>query len=71
MIRKDGGFCDQNLESVAILDKKLKVFHPHFFNFNSSFFQNIFHLRTEQHIDFCTQCVIMTLASGRLLLMTF
>ena len=28
-------------------------------------------LRGESHIDFCTHCIIMTLAGGRLLVMTF
>ena len=33
----------QNLQSIAILHKKFTVFTFNFFNFNSSFFQNIVH----------------------------
>ena len=43
MIRKDGSFCDQNFQFVAILHKKFKIFIFIFFSFNSSFFRNIFH----------------------------
>ena len=42
MIRKDLNFCDQILQPVHILDKTLKIFILIFFNFSSSFFQNIF-----------------------------
>ena len=42
MIRKDLNFCDQILQPVHILDKTLKIFILVFFNFSSSFFQNIF-----------------------------
>ena len=43
MIRKNLSFCDQNLQFVAILSKKLNSFIFIFLNFDSSFFQNIFH----------------------------
>ena len=37
-------FCDQILQAVSILDKKLKIFIFIFsFNFNTFLFQNIFH----------------------------
>ena len=47
IIRSDCSFCDQNLQSVAILHK-VRNFHLHFFfNSNSYFLQNnsivIFH----------------------------
>ena len=42
MITKDYSFCDQNLQSVAILDKELTIFI--FFNFNSFFFPKYFTL---------------------------
>ena len=41
MIGEDLSFCDQNLQFVAIF--LAKNFHFSFFNFNSSFFLNIFH----------------------------
>ena len=52
MIRKDRGFYDQNLQSVAILYKKLKIFIFIFFNLNSSFFQNTFHCNIPLGRDF-------------------
>ena len=43
IIRSDCSFCDQNLQSVAILHK-VRNFHLHFFfNSNSYFLQNNFH----------------------------
>ena len=42
MIRKNWNFCDQNLQFVATLLKCFKIFNFMFFNFDSSFFQNIF-----------------------------
>ena len=43
MIWKDWSSCEQNLQYVAILHKRLKIFIFIFFKFNFSFFQNIFH----------------------------
>ena len=43
MIRKNSSFYNQNLLSLAILIKKLKVFIFMVFKLNSSFFQNIYH----------------------------
>ena len=44
MIREDRSFCDQTLQSVAILCKKFEIFICIFFFFNFLlFFQNIFH----------------------------
>ena len=42
MVKKDGSFCDQNLQFAVILHKELKIFIFIFFNFDSSFFQDIF-----------------------------
>ena len=42
MITKDYSFCDQNLQSVAILDKESTIFI--FFNFNSFFIPKYFTL---------------------------
>ena len=46
--RKDYSFCDQILQVVAILDKKLKIFififFFFFFFFFQFFFRDIFHL---------------------------
>ena len=36
-------FCERNFQYVAILRKRLEIFIFIFFNFNSAFFQNIFH----------------------------
>ena len=38
MVKKDGSFCDQNLQFGVILHKELKIFIFIFFNFNSFFF---------------------------------
>ena len=43
MIRKDLNFFYKKLQSVAILDKKFKFLVLIFFNFDSFFFQSIFH----------------------------
>ena len=42
--RKDYSFCDQILQVVAILDKKLKIFIFIYFFFFQFFFRDIFHL---------------------------
>ena len=36
--KKRSNFCDQNLQTVAVLPQKLKIFIFSFFNFNYSFF---------------------------------
>ena len=45
-------FCDQNLQSVATSVKKLKIVIFIFFDFDSSFFQNIFHCNIPLGHDF-------------------
>ena len=48
IISKDKNFCNQNWQSVVVLQKEDENFHfLHFFSFNSSVFQNIFrsHIR--------------------------
>ena len=45
MIRKDWTFCGQNLQTIAILHKKLKFFMFIFFGFNL-FFPKNFHIVT-------------------------
>ena len=47
-------FCDRNVQSVAILHKKLNIFIFIVFNFNSSFFQHIFHCNIPLGHDFPT-----------------
>ena len=51
MTRKDDSFSDQNLQSVAV-KKKVKNFHLHFFNFNSSFSDKIFNCNVPVNHNF-------------------
>ena len=43
LIKKDWSLCDQNLQFVAILHKKLKKFRFHFFELWFFFLPNFFH----------------------------